>query len=94
MRPPCGTAGPAPHQRRVLVADPDDALGELYAGWIIDRSRVGSVYRFLPRRSRLGTIWLIRPISIPAEPGIAVQSCTGVEAPYKPTLESISGRSW
>jgi PilZ domain-containing protein len=59
-------------KQRVFVYDPADALEEVYAGWIVDRSQ-GGVCLCLSRSDiEEGSILVVRPTSQPPLPGIEV----------------------
>jgi hypothetical protein len=60
-------------KQRVFVYDPEDALDEVYAGYIVDRSR-GGICLFLGRSDiDEGSVLIICATSLPAAPGIEVR---------------------
>lgn len=59
--------------QRVFVYDPEDALEEVHAGWIVDRSRGGVCLSLVRNDIAEGSILVVRPTSGPNAPGIEVR---------------------
>jgi hypothetical protein len=60
-------------KQRVFVYDPADALEEVYAGWIVDRSQGGVCLSLARSDIEEGSILVVRPSTVPALPGIEVR---------------------
>jgi hypothetical protein len=59
-------------KQRVFVFDPEDALEEVYAGWIVDRSQGGVCLSLARSGIEEGSVLLVRPTAVPAPLGIEV----------------------
>jgi PilZ domain len=60
-------------KQRVFVFDPADALEEVYAGWIVDRSQGGVCLSLARSGIEEGSVLLVRPTAVPAPLGIEVR---------------------